>query len=298
MCSIKDDDYLTNVGKIIGLGAIGVAGAYVLSRFMLKTLLSQTTNKILTERYDKNLFEVYDTRNRINPIVLVDTNLRAQSGKALMRPMGAPFSMPDFSGMRFNVTQIDRFPTPSEVEIDTSLVLGKQAAKPMKLDIPILIGGMAFGLGLSKQVKLALAEAATKVGTSTNSGDGPFNDWERAAAKHYTVQFGRSSWNRDPNILRQADMIKIQFGHGGWAGIGSKYSWDELTPEVRKAFGLKPEEDLIYHAHFPELSKPQDLRMLVSKLREITGGVPIGVKMSCGKYIERDLTRALEAEWM
>ena len=195
-----------------------------------------------------------------------------------------------------NAEQIDRFPTPNDVEIDTSLVLGKKAAKPMKLDIPILIGGMAFGLGLSKQAKLAVAEATTKVGTATNSGDGPFNAWERAAAKHYTVQFGRSKWNRDPDILRQADMIEIQFGHCGWAGIGSKYSWNELTPEVRKAYGLKPGEDLVYHAHIPELSKPQDLRVLVSNLKEITGGVPIGVKISCGKNIERDLARALDAE--
>jgi glutamate synthase domain-containing protein 2 len=288
----KRNDFLTSAG----LGALGAAGAYVLGRFVFKELVSQATSKIISEPYEKSLFELITTRARSNAIITVDTNLRAETGKALMRPLGTPFPMPDYSGMRFNYAQVDRFPTPNDVGIDTALVLGKKAVKPMKLDIPILIGGMAFGNGLSKESKLAIAEATTKVGTATNSGDGPFNDWERAAAKHYIVQFPRASWNHDPEILRQADMIEIQFGHCGWGGIGSKYAWRDFPPEVGKAFGLKKGEDFIYHANFPELTKPQDLRQLVANLRQITGGVPIGVKISCGKFIERDLAHLLDAE--
>jgi glutamate synthase domain-containing protein 2 len=210
--------------------------------------------------------------------------------------MGTPFPMPDFSNMRFNVAQLHRFPAENEVEVDTTLVLGKKAARPMKLDIPILIGGMAWGTGLSKQAKLALAEAATKVGTATNNGDGPFTDWERAAAKYLIVQYPRAKWNHDPEILRQADMIEIQIGHAGWAGIGSAYGWNELPSDVRKALGLKRGEKAVYHSRLPEVSKPEDLRVLVSELRSITGGVPIGVKMSCSKYLERDLAIALNAD--
>ncbi len=292
----QNDDLLTTVGKIIGLGVLGATGACLLGRLGFKYFISQNTSKILSESYNRNLFELFTSRNRTNPVLLVDTNLRAESGKALMRPLGTPFPMPDFSGMRFDAAQVDRFPTPNDVEVDTTLVLGKQAARPLRLDIPILLGGMAYGTGLSKQAKLALAEAATKVGTVTNCGDGPFNDWERAAAKHYIVQYGRTRLNRDPNVLRQADMIEIQFGHCGWTGIGSKYAWSELTPELRRAFGLKPGEDFIYHAQFPEVRRPRDLRVLVADLKEITGGVPIGIKMACGKYLERGLAIALEAE--
>ncbi|CAA7603045.1 Glutamate synthase large subunit-like protein [Acididesulfobacillus acetoxydans] len=289
----RDNDVLRRAGKMVGLSTLGAAGIYVLGRLVFKRLVTQSASKILQEPYDRNIFEAYAMTKRMNPMTTVDTNLRAESGQPVMS-FGTPFPMPSFEGIRFSPAQLYRFSTPQDVEIDTALVLGKKAAKPMKLDIPILITGMAFGNGLSKQAKLAAAEAATLAGTATNCGDGPFNAWERAAAKHYIVQYGRTKFNRDPNILRQADMIEIQFGHCGWVGLGSKYAWREFTPELRKAFALKRGEDLVYHANFPEVPKPQDLGRLITDLRNLTGGVPIGVKITCGHDIERDLALILE----
>ncbi len=275
---------------------MGTAGAFLLGRLGYKLLVSRSVSTVLQEPYDKNILETYVTGSRTNAVIVVDTGIRAQTGKALMRPLGTPFPMPDFSSMRFDSAQLNRFPTANDIEVDTTLVLGKKAAKPMKLDIPILIAGMGYGLHLSKEAKLALADAATKVGTATNTGSGPFTDWERAAAKHLIVQYPRAKWNHDPAILQQADMVEIQIGTGGVAATGSKYGWGELTPEVRQALGLKPGEDAVLHARLPEVSSPQDLRMLVADLRKITGGVPIGVKMMCGNDIERDLAIVLEAE--
>jgi len=290
----ENDDFLKNAGKAIGLVTLGAAGTYILGRLLFKKLAARIGAKILSERYDKNIFEAYAMTSRLNPMITVDTTLRAESGRPVMS-FGTPYPIPSFEDIRFNSAQLHRYSSPQDVEIDTTLVLGKEANKPLKLDIPILIGGMAYGNGLSKQAKLALARAATEVGTATNCGDGPFNDWERTAAKHYIVQYGRNKFNRDPNILRQADMIEIQFGHCGWVGLGSKYAGKEFPRELRKAFGLKRGEDLVYHANFPEVPKPQDLRVLVSDLRNITGGVPIGVKITCGNDIERDLALVLDA---
>jgi glutamate synthase domain-containing protein 2 len=67
-------------------------------------------------------------------------------------------------------------------------------------------------------------------------------------------------------------MVEIQSGTGGLAGIGMAYGWSELAPEVRQALELKPGEEAVYHARLPEISRPQDLRVLVSDLRRITGG--------------------------
>ncbi len=290
-----DEDLLANIGKIVGLGALGATGAYFLGRFLIKSLVSQAGSKMLSEPYSENIFETFTSTSRINPIALVELSMRAQSGKALERSLGTPYPLPDFSGMRFKAAQLDRKPVSNEVEVDTTLVLGKKAARPLRLDIPITIGGMAFGLALSRQAKLAIAEAANKVGTAASTGDGPMTDWERAATDRLIVQYPQVKWNHDPDLLRQADLVMIEIGHAAWAGAGGKYGWEELSPELRRVLGLKRGEPAIYHSRLPEVSKPRDLRTLVSELRKITEGLPIGVKMACGD-IESDLAIALEAE--
>ena len=47
-----------------------------------------------------------------------------------------------------------------------------KAKKPMKLKIPLMISGMAYGIALSEEVRLSLAQAANHVGTAINSGEG------------------------------------------------------------------------------------------------------------------------------
>lgn len=47
-------------------------------------------------------------------------------------------------------------------------------------------------------------------GTATNTGEGPFLASERKAARRLIIQYNRGLWNKEPEILRQADMIEIQ----------------------------------------------------------------------------------------
>jgi glutamate synthase domain-containing protein 2 len=49
---------------------------------------------------------------------------------------------------------------PEEVPVDMSVILGPQAVKPLKIEMPIIISGMAFGLGLTQKAKIALATGA------------------------------------------------------------------------------------------------------------------------------------------
>ena len=165
------DDYLTSLGKILGLGALGAAGVFLLERAGFKFFLNEAAKKIVSEHYDDNIFEIYTTTRRTGFVHMVEINMRAESGQALMRPMGTPYPMTDFSDIRFNSVQLHRFPASNDVTVDTALVLGKQAAKPLRLAIPVLIGGMAYGMNLSKRAKLALAEGASMTGTAVNTGE-------------------------------------------------------------------------------------------------------------------------------
>jgi sugar fermentation stimulation protein len=62
-----------------------------------------------------------------------------------------------------------------------------------------------------------------------------------------------------------------------------------IDKQLREDFGIPKGKDIIAHSKQPEVQTPEDLPILVEKLKNITGGVPIGAKIGAGKYLEKDL---------
>ena len=218
---------------------------------------------------------------------------RAETGKPFTRPYGATRPWMQFEQLVFVPAQIGRLPR-GEPDVDTRVTIGPMAARPLHLKIPVLITGMAYGLALTREAKVALARASAMVGTATNSGESGFLADERRHARHYIVQYNRGGWNIRPEQLRQVDAIEIQFGQGADASAQESAPWSTLDEPVRRHLGLRPGEDAVIHTRFPQVSSPEDLRRLVDQLRDLTGGVPIGVK-ACAGDLEADLRAAVAA---
>ena len=58
---------------------------------------------------------------------------------------------------------------------------------------------------------------------------------------------------------------------------------------------IHPGESGIIYSRQPAVSHPDDLKMIVDYLRDLTGGVPIGVKFAFSDYLEDDIDICLEA---
>ena len=153
--------------------------------------------------------------------------------------------------------------------------------------------GMAFGTALSEKVKIAIAKGSAMIGTATNTGEGGMLPLERKNAKYLILQFPRATWVRDVKTLRQADMIEIQLGQGGQAGIA--HAHDKISNKARQTRNLIKGAPAVIEAQLPEMKKGYSLKQVVDRLREVTGGVPIGVKLGCGKHVESDMALALKA---
>ncbi|MFS8640354.1 MAG: FMN-binding glutamate synthase family protein [Symbiobacteriaceae bacterium] len=218
---------------------------------------------------------------------------RAETGKPFSRPYGATRPWMQFEQLVFVPAQIGRLPR-AEPDVDTRVTIGPTAARPLHLKIPIMITGMAYGLSLTREAKIALARASAMVGTATNSGESGFLADERRHAKHYIVQYNRGGWNIRPEQLRRADAIEIQFGQGADASAQETTKWSMLDEPVRRHLGLESGQDAVIHTRFPHVHSPEDLRRLVDELRQLTGGVPIGVKV-CAGDLEADLRAAVAA---
>ncbi len=278
---------------VTGLTSLALA---LLSRPVLNIVHDLFFKRLMTDSYDENLWEFISAGSKVGLQTIVETNLRSIDGKLLNRPLGSPKKFPNADNLVFNIAQLHRLPTPEYTAVNTQTVLGRMAAKPLKISIPIIISGMAFGLGLNEKARIALCQGCTQAGTAINSGEGPFLLAERKAARHYIFMYDRGKRKYDPKLIKQADAVEIQFGQGAIAGIGHETAYKDISPKARKLLGLKPGQPEITHARVPGINEPRrDLPPLIRYLRELTGGVPIGAKIAAGNDLEKDLEILVEA---
>lgn len=285
--------------KLIGLSALGLGAAIPIISKVGREIVKRTTRNItkilITDLYEENLWELVSAITRVSPQVIAETNFRAERRDTLKRPLGTTRKFPHFDNIMFNIAQLHTLPTPIEHVPSLQVVIGKRAKKPLCLDMPILIPGFAYGFALSESAKVALAKGATLAGTATNTGEGPFLQSERDAAKHLIIQYNRGHWSKSSEILRQADMIEVQLGQGTLGGVAHVFPSRLIDPKLRQQYGLAPKEDAIVHSRLERMKEGKDLAKIIEKLREIVPDIPIGVKIAGSKYIEKDLDIILDA---
>lgn len=263
-------------------------------RLILKKIVQKYGKIILTDNYQENIIELIPGLRHLGIQNMLENSLRAESGDILHRPMGSSKKWPHLDSITFIPAQTTPFPTESDVEVDVQVTIGPRAKKPMKLKIPLMISGMAYGIALSEEIRLSLAQAANHVGTAINSGEGGVLPEELEQAGKYILQFSKANWAKDEELIKQADMIEVKFGQGALFGIGGKISPKNLTGRARKIMELKENEDAVIYDNFFEDQTIQDLKELVDELRNITGGVPIGAKIGAGGKIEEDIDHLVE----
>ncbi|HHV64112.1 MAG TPA: FMN-binding glutamate synthase family protein [Peptococcaceae bacterium] len=258
---------------------------------LMRYFYSRLADQVLDKLTNTKMVKVPTLVDNYSFIKLIGIAQRAKNGQPLTEPLGSTLDFKDFQELMFIPSM---FPLPDGTPIDKKVVIGPKAKKPMELPVPFMIAAMAYGASVSMSVKLALAKASLAVGTATNSGETGFLAEEREIVKRYVVQYNRAGWGNSPEQLKQADMIEIKISQGASAGDGFKIGHELIGDELRKHLNLQEGQDAIMPARFPDINNEKDLKNKVQELRELTGGVPIAVKIAAGN-IEADLDRLLYA---
>lgn len=285
----------TLIGSLLALILVGLLGI-VCFRGIGQWLLSRFMKPLMSERYAGNIWEMVTALTRMNPIVVMENSLRAASGAVIERPFGSPRKFLHFDGLIFSPAQLATFPLDEDEEVDMSFTIGPKAKKPLTLEIPLLAGAMGYGVGVSENVKIAIARGTAAVGTSTNTGEGPLLPEERKDAKFVIVQYSSGHWSQDEDTLKQADAIEIHIGQGATVGTASVIPHEFIKGRASEMMGVEDEEIVVIPARHEEIKRQRDLARLVDKLRAITDGVPIGVKICAGAQLEADLEVAVKAK--
>ncbi len=208
--------------------------------------------------------------------------------------MGVPLTeLPRWDDLQLLTAQLARRPLADDADVDTRTVLGPRAARPLELAIPLFVSDMSFG-ALSEEAKLALARGAESAGTGICSGEGGMLPDERDANSRYLYELasGRFGWELDK--ARGVQAFHFKGGQGAKTGTGGHLPGAKVTERIAQVRGLAPGQDAISPSRFPDLVTPADFADLATQVREVSGGIPVGFKLSA-QHIEDDLDFVLEA---
>lgn len=285
------------LSTVIGIIFIGIV-IFFLFKFLFRTVVQRlfglVANRLLEDKYHENLMELWSAVKRTSILNILEISLRSDQGKLIKRPIGSSKHFPHFDGLMFIPAQLARLPKEGSVPVDMSVKLGPKVEKPLDVKIPLLIGGMAYGIGLSEEARRALARGAKLAGTAICSGEGPFLQEERDEADKYIWQISRSTWGRNPQAISAADMVEVQMGHGARIGAYIEEPVD-IKGKAQKLMGISPVEKAKVNAVLHGITDPWDWPKYVSDLRQEVAGKPIGIKIMAGGRIEADLAVAIEA---
>ncbi|PTM59072.1 FMN-binding glutamate synthase family protein [Desmospora activa] len=263
-------------------------------RSAVDATVDKAVTRMIRDQYTENLFELVPATTKVGTTNLMEIAMRANQGTSVSRPLGSPIHLSPWEKILFNPCHLFRFPTPENVGIQTSVTIGQRARKPLTLSIPVMIAAMSFGGALSKSTKIALAKAATAVGTATNSGEAGLLEEEREAAHLFIGQYNRGGWMNTPDKYMRLDAIEIQLGQGAQGSSPQRTTAKNIGEDYREVFGLQHGEDALIHSRLPGVNTKEDFIQLVRRLRD-ESGVPVGLKIAATHHLEKELAIAVEA---
>lgn len=218
----------------------------------------------------------------------------AKTGKSEISAMRTQKPFPDWDTILFKGAQLARMPLNEDEPVRTTTVIGKTAKQPLEIALPFYVSHMSFG-ALSREAKIALARGSHSMGTAICSGEGGMLPEERAEAKFYIYELGTASFSHVDASIQQADAVEIKIGQAAKPGLGGHLPKEKITPEIAKIRGLVPGQDSISPSRPFNISCQEDLIKQMQRLKDLTGGKPVGIKITAG-HLREDLAFALAAQ--
>lgn len=224
---------------------------------------------------------------------LASTAPSAFSAHGPVSAMGVPLTeLPRWEDIQILTAQLARPPLLEEAHVGSKLVVGPNAKKPLDLEIPILVSDMSFG-ALGRETKIALSRGAELSGTGICSGEGGMLEAERTENSRYFYELAPGGFGWDVEQVTRCQAFHFKAGQAAKTGVGGMLPADKVSEEIAKVRGLAPHTNAKSPSRFRKLVTPEHFQRVAEEVREATGGIPVGFKLSA-QHIEEDIDFALE----
>ncbi len=208
--------------------------------------------------------------------------------------MGVPLTeLPRWADIQILTAQLARKPLLDDASVETKVVIGPNAHKPLELEIPLFVSDMSFG-ALSAEAKTALAKGAELAGTGICSGEGGMLPAEQQNNSRYFYELASARFGWSLEKVEGVQAFHFKGGQGAKTGTGGHLPGEKVSPEIAEVRGLEPGQAAISPSTFKDLETPRDFREIADQVRQASGGIPIGFKLSA-QHIEADIDFALDA---
>ncbi len=210
--------------------------------------------------------------------------------------------------------QLDKVPFGSQLDVyQTSfewLNHSIVAAEPARTPFRVIIGGpqcrqpysasifnisaMSFG-ALSANAIRALNKGAKRGAFAHDTGEGGLSDYHREHGGDLIWEIGSGYFgcrNADGSFspdqfattsrLDQVKMIEIKLSQGAKPGHGGVLPGAKVSPEIARTRNVPVGVDCISPPRHSAFSTPLELMRFIEKLRELSGGKPVGFKLCIG----------------
>ena len=184
---------------------------------------------------------------------------------------------------------------PSEIEShDFRLEVGNEQCKQPYSCSVFNISAMSYG-ALSSNAILALNQGAREGRFYHDTGEGSISRYHREHGGDLMWEIGSGYFGcRDQQgrfsaerfaenaSLDQVKMIEIKLSQGAKPGHGGVLPGAKVSEEIAAARGIPLGIDCVSPASHSAFSTPTGLMEFVAKLRELSGGKPVGFKLAIG----------------
>ncbi|MBV6646671.1 MAG: FMN-binding glutamate synthase family protein, partial [Cyclobacteriaceae bacterium] len=177
------------------------------------------------------------------------------------------------------------------------LIGGPKCKKPYSASV-LNISAMSYG-SLSKNAILALNEGASKGGFYHNTGEGAISPYHLEPGGDLVWQIGTGYFGcrnkkgqfdidkfREKAQIDNVKMIEIKISQGAKPGHGGILPAVKNTAEIAAIRGIEPHTTVFSPPGHTAFKTAHELMEFISKLREASGGKPIGFKLCVGRREE------------